>query len=87
MSVEEKACPKCNSPYAYPDGIMWVCPECGHEWAPDEASDASSEDAPKFLDANGTPLNDGDTVATIRDLKAGKDTVKGRVRGHALYRE
>lgn len=76
MSVEEKMCPKCNSPYAYPDGLMWVCPECAHEWAPDQASDTSSEDVPQFLDANGTPLKDGDTVTTIKDLKAGKDTVK-----------
>ena len=76
MSVEEKICPKCNSPYAYPDGLLWVCPECGHEWAPDQGSDTPLEDAPRFLDANGTPLEDGDTITTIKDLKAGKETMK-----------
>ncbi len=76
MSDQTKPCPKCNSPYPYPDGLLWICPECGHEWAPDQASDAPSEDAPRFLDANGTPLKDGDTVTTIKDLKAGKDTMK-----------
>jgi len=35
MSVEENVCPKCNSPYAYPDGMLWICPECAHEWTPD----------------------------------------------------
>jgi len=76
MSVEEKMCPKCNSPYAYPDGLLWICPECAHEWVPDQTSDTPSEDAPRFLDVNGTPLQDGDTVTTIKDLKAGKDTMK-----------
>ncbi|HCY88021.1 MAG TPA: alkylphosphonate utilization protein [Desulfobacteraceae bacterium] len=76
MSVEENSCPKCSSPYAYPDGFLWICPECSHEWSPDQASDALPEEAPQFLDANGTPLQDGDTVTTIKDLKAGKDTMK-----------
>lgn len=77
MSVEENTCPKCNSPYAYPDGLLWICPECAHEWAPDQASDdPPPEDAPGFLDANGNPLQDGDTVTTIKDLMAGKDTIK-----------
>ncbi len=76
MSVEENMCPKCNSPYTYPDGFLWICPECAHEWTPDQTSDTPSEDTPRFLDANGTPLQDGDTVTTIKDLKAGKDTMK-----------
>ena len=76
MSAEENICPKCNSPYAYPDGFLWNCPECGHEWSPEQASEAPAEEGPKFIDANGTPLADGDTVTTIKDLKAGKDTMK-----------
>ena len=76
MSVEENMCPKCNSPYAYPDGLLWMCPECAHEWAPGQTSDTPSEDAPRFLDANGNPLQDGDTVITIKNLKVGKDTMK-----------
>ena len=74
MSVEENVCPKCKSPYAYPDGLLWICPECAHEWAPDQTSDAPPSS--RFLDSNGTPLQDGDTVTTIKNLKAGKDTIK-----------
>ncbi|HGG59328.1 MAG TPA: hypothetical protein ENK26_05335 [Gammaproteobacteria bacterium] len=29
-------CPQCNSEYTYEDGILLVCPECGHEWSPSE---------------------------------------------------
>ena len=76
MSVEENVCPKCNSPYAYPDGFLWICPECAHEWSLDKTSETSADDGPRFLDARGDPLQDGDTVITIRDLKAGKDTIK-----------
>ena len=76
MSVEENMCPKCNSPYAYPDGLLWICPECAHEWVPDQTPKTPSEDTPRFLDAYGNPLQDGDTVTTIKDLKAGKDTIK-----------
>ncbi len=60
-------CPECNSPFAYEDGALLVCPECGHEWAPGEAG---QEDAGKIItDAHGTPLADGDTVTVIKDLK------------------
>ena len=31
METEPK-CPKCNSENVYPDGNLWVCPECSHEW-------------------------------------------------------
>jgi len=76
MSAEENKCPQCQSPYAYPDGPLWMCPECAHEWVPGQVSENPSEDAPRFLDANGNPLQDGDSVTTIRDLKAGNDTIK-----------
>ena len=69
-------CPKCESIYVYEDGSNLVCPECAHEWLPGQASASPSEEAPRFLDANGNPLQDGDTVTTIKDLKAGNDTIK-----------
>lgn len=83
MTQENPKCPKCNSIHAYPDGSMWICPECFHEWMPasgdaekgDEASEAESE-APSFLDANGVKLENGDSVSTIKDLKVGGDTLK-----------
>lgn len=75
MSDESQACPKCESPYGYPDGQLWVCPECFHEWSL-EASAEEEVAAPKFLDANGNQLQEGDSVTVIKDLKAGKATIK-----------
>ena len=61
-------CPKCNSQYAYEDGVMLICPECGHEWNPnDNNSAAGNENIVK--DANGAVLADGDAVVVIKDLK------------------
>ncbi len=64
-------CPKCNSPYGYPTGTSMMCPECGHEWNPEEVSEGVSADDANALvvkDANGNVLNDGDTVVLIKDL-------------------
>ncbi|MBO6825279.1 MAG: alkylphosphonate utilization protein [Sneathiella sp.] len=58
-------CPMCQSPYVYEDGNLLICPECAHEWSLDGASD--QEDVVR--DANGTILQDGDTVTVIKDLK------------------
>jgi len=61
-------CPQCGSEFTYQDGALLMCPECAHEWSPDEAAD--SGDAEKvFKDANGNILQDGDTVTVIKDLK------------------
>ena len=61
-------CPKCNSEYTYRDGAMFVCPECGHEWAQDKEEDAVDDEA-TVKDVNGILLNDGDSVVVIKDLK------------------
>ncbi|MEW5728852.1 MAG: zinc ribbon domain-containing protein YjdM [Pseudomonadota bacterium] len=59
-------CPHCGSEHAYPDGNLWICPECAHEWDPAAAvPDAASA----VRDANGNPLADGDSVTVIKDLK------------------
>ena len=61
-------CPQCKSIYTYEDGMMWVCPECGHEWT--QADEESAvESVVTIKDANGTTLNDGDSVVVIKDLK------------------
>lgn len=60
-------CPQCSSPYVYEDGTMLICPECAHEWSAHEA--AAQAEASIIRDANGTPLQDGDTVTVIKDLK------------------
>ena len=75
MSEENQACPKCNSPYSYQDGQLWICPECFHEWSL-EVETSTPDDTPRFLDANGVVLQSGDTVITVKDLKIGKDTIK-----------
>jgi protein PhnA len=61
-------CPKCKSAYTYPDGERLVCPECGHEWMPGEEV-AAEQTGPIVMDANGTELNDGDSITVIKDLK------------------
>ena len=67
---ESTHCPKCNSTYGYPTGTSMMCPECGHEWNPDEAAETISEDVDSTIvkDANGNVLQDGDTVVLIKDL-------------------
>ena len=60
-------CPKCQSPYAYEDGSLLICPECAHEWNPAATDEAESEKVIK--DSVGNVLNDGDTVTVIKDLK------------------
>jgi protein PhnA len=69
MSSSEQ-CPKCNSPYGYPTGTSMMCPECGHEWNPEEVAEPSVEDTDTLVvkDANGNVLQDGDTVVLIKDL-------------------
>lgn len=60
-------CTKCGSEYTYDDGTLFVCPECGHEWAK-ESSGAGGDDA-GVRDANGNVLQDGDSVTVIKNLK------------------
>ncbi|ANT64956.1 MULTISPECIES: zinc ribbon domain-containing protein YjdM [Prosthecochloris] len=60
-------CPKCKSEYTYEDGVLLICPECGHEWTQSEASSVNEERV--WKDTNGTILQDGDTVTVIKDLK------------------
>ncbi len=60
-------CPKCNSEYTYEDGHLLVCPECANEWTLE--SQEENEESSVVKDANGNVLNDGDSVAIIKDLK------------------
>lgn len=77
MSDEGQTCPKCQSPYGYQDGSLWICPECSHEWTLEkEAVETVATSAPQFLDANGVLLQTGDTVRTVKDLKVGGETLK-----------
>lgn len=64
------SCPKCHSEYTYLDRLLFVCPECAHEWS-ENTNDATDADTDTLIvkDANGNTLNDGDTVTVIKDLK------------------
>lgn len=59
-------CPKCQCEYSYPMDSLLVCPECFHEWNPDELTE--EELANQVLDANGNVLQDGDDVVVVKDL-------------------
>ena len=61
-------CPHCQSEYVYEDQSLLICPECGHEWNPNEVEEEVSA-----KDFNGTPLVAGDKITLAKDLK-----VKGR---------
>ena len=60
-------CPDCSSQYTYEDSGLYMCPECGHEWSKD--TEPVVEDTLLVKDANGTSLNNGDSVVVIKDLK------------------
>lgn len=59
-------CPQCKSTYTYQMDDLLVCPECGHEWNPEE--DKTGEEAFVVKDANGNILQNGDSVVTIKNL-------------------
>ena len=67
-------CPSCNSEYVYQVQDNLVCPECAHEWNPEEQA---KEDLIEVKDANGALLADGDKVTVIKDLKIKKDYING----------
>ena len=59
-------CPECKSEYSYEMGSLLVCPECAHEWNP---NDSEAEAARVIKDASGNILSDGDDVTIIKDMK------------------
>ena len=72
MSTQnEPHCPQCASVNTYSDGNLWICPECSHEWNPDEVAKANSEEPKERVvrDAHGNILQEGDSVTVIKDLK------------------
>ncbi len=61
-------CPMCSSEYTYENNGILVCPECAHEWN-EKIENQNSQINNIVKDAHGNILNDGDTVALIKDLK------------------
>lgn len=62
-------CPECQSEYTYETGHLMSCPDCGHEWNPNEKAAEKSDDASVIKDAHGNALTSGDTVKLTKDLK------------------
>lgn len=60
-------CKNCHSEFVYQDQNNLICPECAHEWNPNEIGDDAETLAIK--DANGTLLEEGDKVTLAKDLK------------------
>lgn len=59
-------CPVCSSAFAYPTGQSLMCPECGHEWNPDEV--VAEEAGTVVKDVHGNVLQNGDDVIVVKDL-------------------
>ncbi len=64
--AELSPCPMCKSTYTYEINDLLACPECGHEWNPNETND--TDQAFIVKDANGNVLQNGDSVVTIKNL-------------------
>lgn len=65
---QSPACPQCTLENTYPDGDNYVCADCGFEWPQAESTSDDEADA-VVKDANGNVLQNGDSVALIKDLK------------------
>ncbi len=76
-------CPVCNSEYVYQDQANLVCPECAHEWNPDEKQEDESITA---KDANGTTLHEGDKITAAKDLKVKGSSMVIKVGTKAVIR-
>ena len=63
-------CPKCDSEFTYENGPILACPDCQHEWTPEETeAEQQIEDDKAVKDAHGNILTSGDTVKLTKDLK------------------
>ncbi len=69
MSEVYPPCPNCKSIYTYPTGTTLMCPDCGHEWNVEEVeTETYSETGLVVKDANGTVLQNGDSVIVMKNL-------------------
>jgi protein PhnA len=69
--TNESQCPQCSSENIYADGNLWICPECSHEWSQFASVQSPGEDEKPqgITDAHGNPLQDGDSVTVIKELR------------------
>ena len=66
MSDQLPPCPECKSEDSDEMGELLVCPECAHEWNP---NDVEIETVRVIKDASGNVLVDGDDVTIVKDMK------------------
>ncbi|HWY11532.1 MAG TPA: zinc ribbon domain-containing protein YjdM [Bacteroidia bacterium] len=66
--TELPPCPKCKCQYTYQSGVTIVCPECFHEWNPEDKVVEEVAASTVIKDSNGNELKEGDTVVIIKDL-------------------
>lgn len=66
----DTSCPKCKSENVYEVDGIFTCPDCFHEWNADDATSAINDDIDVLhvIDANGNPLQNGDSVIVLKDL-------------------
>lgn len=76
--MEYPKCPKCKGENTYPLDNYLVCPDCFHEWTPEVEIEETTSDATEVRDANGTILQDGDSVVTIKNIpvRGSSQTIK-----------
>lgn len=60
-------CTECNGTNIYEYAGLYTCPDCGHEWS--TTAESTDNEQKVVRDTNGNPLQDGDTVVVIKDLK------------------
>ncbi len=70
MTDKITPCPICKCEYTYPMDHLMVCPECAHEWNPEETDGENAQAAGGLVvkDAHGNLLQDGDSVSIVKDL-------------------
>jgi len=66
---KQPKCPRCGMENTYYDssGMLYVCPDCSHEFSNDEKAENQEDKTPR--DSNGTELLNNDSVTLIKDLK------------------
>lgn len=66
--MEYPKCPKCNSENVYPYDEIFICPDCLYEWNQIAENEEIFSNSLIVKDSNGTTLQNGDTVVTIKNL-------------------
>lgn len=62
-------CPECKGENTYHDGTNYVCPDCAHEFSSADVQSVAEQADDVARDCNGAPLENGDAVTVIKDLK------------------